>query len=134
MNYAGFWKRVAAIIIDSVIVWVGGFIIGFILGLIMFANGTSDPEVLEGIGIIIGWVYFSVMESSPTQGTIGKMALGIKVTDFEGNRISFGRATGRHFGKIISAIIFGIGYIMVAFTEKKQGLHDKMADCLVVDK
>jgi len=138
MNYAGFWKRLTSFIIDTFITMVGGFIIGFILGMVMFSYGIIDNEVMEGIGsilgIIIGWIYFSAMESSPTQGTIGKMVLGIKVTDLEGNRISFGRATGRHFGKIISTIILGIGYIMVAFTEKKQGLHDKMAECLVVDK
>ena len=62
------------------------------------------------------------------------MALGIKVTDLDGNRISFGRATGRHFAKWLSALILGIGYIMVAFTAKKQGLHDQVASCLVVNK
>ncbi len=74
------------------------------------------------------------MESSPTQATLGKMALGIKVTDLAGKRVGFGKATGRYFGKIISALILLIGFIMVAFTEKKQGLHDKMAGCLVVNK
>ncbi|MCI0556277.1 MAG: RDD family protein, partial [Anaerolineae bacterium] len=63
-----------------------------------------------------------------------KMALGIVVTDMNGNRISFGRATGRYFGKILSGLIIYIGYIMVAFTEKKQGLHDMMASCLVLNK
>ncbi|MER3416968.1 MAG: hypothetical protein C4297_12250 [Gemmataceae bacterium] len=74
------------------------------------------------------------MESSRTQATLGKMALGITVTDLEGNRIGFGKATGRFFGKIISALIFYIGFVMAAFTEKKQGLHDMMAGCLVVNK
>jgi len=86
------------------------------------------------LGIILGWVYFAIMESSSTQGTLGKMALGIKVTDLEGSRVGFGKATGRHFGKIISALILLIGFIMVAFTQKKQGLHDMMAGCLVVNK
>ena len=62
------------------------------------------------------------------------MALGIKVTDLEGNRISFGKATGRYFGKIVSGILLFIGYIMVAFTSKKQGMHDMMAGCLVINK
>jgi uncharacterized RDD family membrane protein YckC len=74
------------------------------------------------------------MESSSKQATLGKMALGIIVTDLEGQRISFGKATGRHFSKIVSGIILYIGFIMVAFTEKKQGLHDMMAGCLVVVK
>ena len=84
--------------------------------------------------IVSWWIYYVVMESSSTQGTLGKMALGIKVTDLKGSRISFGRASGRHFGKFISALILSIGFIMVAFTQKKQGLHDKMASCLVVNK
>ena len=62
------------------------------------------------------------------------MALGLKVTDMEGNRISFGRATGRYFGKIISGMILYIGYIIAGFTEKKQALHDIMANCLVTRK
>ena len=81
-----------------------------------------------------GWLYYTLMESSRFQGTLGKMAVQIKVTDLDGNRISFGQATGRHFGKFLSAILLGIGFIMVAFTEKKQGLHDVMAGCLVVRK
>tara|TARA_B100001245_G_C22536040_1_gene269160 strand:- start:219 stop:485 length:267 start_codon:yes stop_codon:yes gene_type:complete len=84
--------------------------------------------------LIYWWIYFAVMESSPTQGTLGKMAIGIKVTDLEGSRISFGRASGRHFGKLISGLILQMGFVMVAFTKKKQGLHDKMASCLVVNK
>lgn len=104
----------------------------------MVAGGTDDPAVLEGmvniLGIIFGWIYFAVMESSSVQGTLGKMALGIKVTDLEGNQVGFGKATGRFFGTIISALILLIGFIMVAFTQKKQGLHDMMAGCLVVNK
>jgi uncharacterized RDD family membrane protein YckC len=74
------------------------------------------------------------MESSPTQATVGKMVLGIKVTDGEGRRISFDRAIGRNLGKIISAMMLLIGYFMIDFTERKQGLHDIMAKCLVVVK
>jgi uncharacterized RDD family membrane protein YckC len=62
------------------------------------------------------------------------MAIGIKVTDLNGNRISFGRATGRYFAKILSGMILMIGYIMAGFTEKKQALHDMIASCLVVMK
>jgi uncharacterized RDD family membrane protein YckC len=74
------------------------------------------------------------MESSKYQSTLGKAVLGIKVTDLKGNRISFGRASGRFFAKIISSLTLGVGYIMIAFTEKKQGLHDMIAECLVVKK
>lgn len=87
------------------------------------------------IGIWIGgWLYFALMESSGQQGTIGKMALGIKVTDMNGNRIGFGRATGRYFGKIISSLTLTIGYIMAGFTQQKQALHDIIAGCLVINK
>ena len=74
------------------------------------------------------------MESSATQGTLGKMALGIIVTDLNGNRISFRQATGRYFAKSISNLLLGIGYLMVFFTKRKQGLHDIMAKCLVTNK
>jgi uncharacterized RDD family membrane protein YckC len=72
------------------------------------------------------------MTSSDRQATVGKIAVGLKVTDLYGQRISFARATGRHFAKILSAMVLFIGYIMVAFTERKQGLHDILAGTLVV--
>jgi len=138
MSYAGFWKRFAASFIDGIIMLVGGFAVGMVVGLIMVSGGMTDELLLTLAGNLVGlsfaWIYFAGMESSSTQGTLGKMALGIKVTDLDGNRIGFGRATGRHFSKIISTISLMIGYLMVAFTQKKQGLHDMMASCLVVNK
>jgi len=83
---------------------------------------------------IAGWLYYALMESSNYQATLGKMALSIKVTDMSGNKVSFGKATGRYFGKIVSTIIFYIGFIMAGFTQQKQALHDIMAGCLVVNK
>lgn len=136
-GYAGFWKRFAASIIDGVILMVCGLIIGGFIGFAYrFTAGTSVGAGALGNlgGIILGWLYFAIMESSSTQGTLGKMALGIKVTNLSGDRISFGRATGRHLGKIISAFTFFIGYLMVAFTSRKQGLHDMIAGCLVVNR
>ena len=85
------------------------------------------------INIIAEWLYYAMMESSKKQATLGKMIMGIKVTDLYGQKISFGKATGRYFGKILSGLILGIGYIMVAFTEKKQALHDILSNCVVVD-
>ena len=88
-----------------------------------------------GLGIFAGsWLYHTMMESSRHQATLGKMALGIKVTDLNGARISFARANGRFFGKWISSMIMNIGYLMAAFTEKKQALHDILAGCLVISK
>ena len=79
----------------------------------------------------VNWLYEALMESSSHQATLGKMIFGLKVTDLEGNRISFARATGRHFAKYASAMILGIGFIMAGFTERKQALHDMLAGTLV---
>ena len=134
--YSGFWRRVAASLIDSVILGVVGAILGIVLGVAMVSGGTDDTEVVEltgnVVGLFLGWLYYALMESSSKQATIGKIVMGIKVTDLEGNQISFARASGRHFGKIISSLILAIGYLMMLWTEKKQTLHDKMAGCLVV--
>ena len=132
-NYAGFWKRFAAYTIDMFIVSIGGFVIGFIFGIpydVLAGKaefvGFADDYILSFIlSFLLVWIY---------QATLGKMALGIIVTDLSGKRVSFGKATGRYFGQIISGFILGIGFLMIAFTAKKQGFHDKMAGCLVVNK
>jgi len=139
-TYAGFWWRVLAYIIDSLIMSAIFFPLGMIIGVGMAASGDNGnspvlPLVnlgLNGVSIIAGWLYHAFMESSSWQGTIGKKILGLRVTDIDGNRISFARATGRYFGMIVSGMICLIGFIMVAFTEKKQGLHDMMASTLVL--
>ncbi|MGC1597749.1 MAG: RDD family protein, partial [Candidatus Acidiferrales bacterium] len=80
-------------------------------------------------------LYYAWMESSQYQGTLGKMALGLTVTDLQGRRVTFARASGRFFAKIITGLIpLAIGYIMAGFTEKKQALHDMIASCLVLRK
>lgn len=123
-NYAGFWKRFVAYLID-----------GIILGIVAAILNASMDEAMAGtVGAIIGWLYFAGMESSSRQATIGKSVLGIYVTDLNGNRISFLRATGRYLGKILSALILMIGYIMAAFTARKQALHDMLAGTLVLDR
>ena len=81
----------------------------------------------------MGVLYFALCESSAWQGTLGKLALGIRVTDLQGKRISFPRALGRYFAKILSAIILGIGFLMVAWIQRKQGLHDMICDTLVLN-
>jgi uncharacterized RDD family membrane protein YckC len=152
VSYAGFWKRFAAAIIDGIILSFANFlailpVLGLLgLGLGSAASGDSDSKtgfIIAVIGAylmvvlaltVLGWLYFALMEMSVNQGTLGKMALGIKVTDLNGNRITFGKATGRYFGKIVSAMILYIGFIMAGFTDKKQALHDIMAGCLVVNK
>ena len=139
MNYAGFWKRFAAFFIDWLIYSIPLVILQ--LTLINPALIHEDAHaylmfhiLLNIVAALMVWIYFSAFESSSKQATPGKMALGIKVTDLNGRRIGFGKATGRYFGKIVSGVILGMGFIMIAFTEKKQGLHDKMSGCLVVNK
>ena len=146
VQYAGFWRRLAAGLIDGVLLivayFVASFTIGVIYGAITGRGGDEMSDIAANVIAyvawaatgILGWLYYALMERSFKQATLGKMALGIVVTDAQGRRVSFARATGRYFGKIISGIILYIGYIMIAFTEKKQGLHDIMADCLVVVK
>jgi len=98
-------------------------------GFALLGGGVTFILLLFG-----SWLYEAFMESSSYQATVGKMIFGMKVTDLNGNRISFERATGRHFAKWLSGVILGIGYIMVAFTERKQGLHDILAGTLVPRK
>ena len=142
-RYGGFWIRVVAFIIDAIIVRTAAWPISMIFGLGGLA-GTLGGLPHSGMGlhllgggvvavvVVFGsWLYEAFMLSSPYQATLGKMIFGMKVTDLSGNRISFGRATGRHFAKWLSGIILGIGYIMVGFTERKQGLHDMLAGTLV---
>jgi uncharacterized RDD family membrane protein YckC len=131
--YAGFWKRAAAIMIDFVLLILVSFVVG-----VIFIVATGSDEGLESasniFGLLLYWLYFALMESSEAQATIGKRALGIIVTDKYGKRLTFYRASGRHFGKIVSSITLGVGFIMAGFTKKKQTLHDMMFDCFVVVK
>jgi uncharacterized RDD family membrane protein YckC len=144
--YAGFWIRFIAFIMDF-------FIIGFVLfplkavfglsvaigslGMNNFHRGFALPYLLLGGGVLklitlgVAWLYEALMESSSYQATLGKMMFGMKVTDLYGNRIDFARATGRHFAKIICVLTVFIGFIMVGFTKRKQGLHDIIAGTLV---
>lgn len=136
--YAGFWKRLAAFIIDNIIAYVLLLVVMAFTG---YNEKISNPATM-GItlllfslySLLVYVLYWSLFESSSLQATPGKMALGIKVTDMNGNRIPFGRALGRNLGKIVSGLTLNIGYAMAGFTIRKQALHDKMASCLVIDK
>lgn len=137
-DYAGFWLRVVAYIIDRLIGGLLGLAIGTVLGGIVVATDMGDESVVEVIsailGLVVNWLYYALMESSAKQATLGKLALGLVVTDMQRERISFGRASGRYFGMIVSGLILGIGFLMCAWTERKQCLHDSMAGCLVFRK
>ena len=142
-SYAGFWLRFAAYLIDSIILGLVFVPLGFTLGIVMAASADSGDEattaliqvvnmVINVVSIVVTWLYSSLLESSSWQGTVGKKVVGLRVTDLNGSRISFGNATGRHFAKMLSGIICLVGFIMAAFTERKQALHDILAGTLVL--
>jgi uncharacterized RDD family membrane protein YckC len=144
-QHPGFWLRFAAHFIDTIIVYVAAFAAGLMVGVVMASSGTTDEDILAVLGAIAGtlgaiagtvagWLYYALMESSPKQATLGKMACGFIVTNLDGQRISFWQATGRYFGMIVSALILCIGFLMCAWTERKQCLHDMMAGCLMFKK
>ena len=137
-TYAGFWLRVVASLIDSLVAGVGAFVIGLVMGvflLFLFPDLLDNPDsdaIFGLVGFLGGLAYFGIMESSSKQATLGKMAMGLKVTDLDGQRIGLVKAINRNLGKIISYVLLGIGFFMAGFTKKKQGLHDKMVATLVV--
>jgi len=159
--YAGFWLRVVAYFIDGLILSIPITIIlvvvGGVIGGIAAASGgishsedssnsaaTLSPAIGIAIGLgelvlwvgvmVLSWLYFAKLESGPHQATFGKRVLGLQVTNLSGERIGFGQASGRFFGKIVSGMTFYIGFIMAGFTERKQALHDMIAGTLVVRK
>lgn len=150
MNYATFWKRAAAYLLDSficsAITYAIQFVVGLILVLVFVSSGdiSSTKEMPMGMTIFTNvfsillslaafLVYYAWPESSSWQATIGKRIFNLKVTDLNGQRITFLRSIGRNAGKILSGLILGIGFLMCLWTEKKQCLHDIMAGSLVID-
>lgn len=156
-NYAGFWMRFAAYLIDYIIIYCAqAFIVVPVLGIvgISFASqaAATDGDMSQGdivamiatiiaaasavalLIFVLQVLYFSLMESSKYQGTVGKMALGLIVPDDKGGKLDFGKALVRNLGKILSSLILCVGYMMAGFTEKKQALHDMLASTLVVKK
>ena len=151
-NYAGFWLRFVAALIDGIIIGAVTWPVVAILGL----GAASSVENMESMDeaqamsmagsmmamgfafqfsfFVIQTLYFTLMESSGKQATVGKMVLGLKVTDVNGNKLDFVKALIRNVCKLISGFILCIGYIMAGFTEKKQALHDMIASTLVLKK
>ncbi len=157
VHYAGFWLRFVAAFIDGLIIFVPLVILGIVLVMALGLDpnagagpgggagggggggGSPAPAILldlgmRAVGLIVGWLYYATQESGPRQATIGKRAVGLVVTDMEGGRLTFGRASGRYFGKILSNLTCTIGYIMAGFTERRQALHDMVASTLVLKR
>lgn len=145
-NYGSFLRRLAALFIDSLLLGVVNQILQSVTGIgtRMQEHILDDPEDMSGlisiagpiwaVGFAIQLVYFAYFESSEKQATFGKMALGLVVTDENGDRITFGKAAVRYVAKIVSGLILLIGYLMQPFTAKKQALHDMIAGTLVFKK
>jgi len=147
---AGFWIRFVGWIIDYVVLFPTILLVTYpfmadfwaaYLQVLQNPSGSVPPGMMnlgpmyflgQLVGLVVTWLYLALMESSKFQGTLGKMAIGLKVIDRNGNRISFARATGRTFSKLFLSGICLIGFIMAAFTQWKQGLHDMIAGTYVV--
>ena len=130
--YAGFWKRLAAAMLDLMILLVPMLLVGIAVALVTGpksrATFTADLSTLAVL-----WLYFAGMESSRKQATLGKLAFGIRVVDLSGERISFLRASGRLAAKILSATSLMVGFLIAGIMPRKQSLHDIIAGTLVVE-
>ncbi len=149
VRYAGFWQRVLSHLIDSLLLGMVQFTvllpIGGIIGLSFIGVDLEDQPwmlfvALAGVlaavlfSFLTGWLYYALMESSSQQATVGKLVVRLRVTGMNGERVTFARASGRYFARIISGCSFGIGYLMAAFTQQKQTLHDIIAGTLVLER
>ena len=134
--FGGFFQRLIGFIIDFLILVTGAAFFYY-----LFVN---DPRfeslnvfiqlLILAFPLIIYWLYFVMFESSKLQATIGKLAMGLAVIDCNGYRITFKKANARFFSKILSTLIIFIGFIMIVFSDKKQGLHDRIACTFVVKR
>ena len=140
-KYAGFWRRLGAFIIDTILVSLVTIVVGWII--FVFAGYSIDQidssesevtllDIVNIIGFFIGFLYFAILEGSRMQATFGKRAFSLKVTSLSGERITIGKAIGRYISKIVSGMTLFIGFLMVIWTDKKQGLHDMMTETLVI--
>jgi uncharacterized RDD family membrane protein YckC len=152
VDYGGFWLRFLAYLIDGAVITLGIIVVAipliFLTGLGTLLSQIHPEEdfndagfwlimavifLVATVSLALTWLYHALMESSEWQATVGKKALGLVVTDLAGRRVSFGRATGRHFAKIVTNMVPAlIGYIMAGFTAQKQALHDMIAGCLIL--
>ncbi len=137
MRYAGFWLRLGAIFLDSIILAVGNSGLALIAGLSMGQalgteqRGLSLTVVLMAIQLGTGISYETILIGK-YGATLGKMACKIYVVTAEGGRVSYLRACGRYFARVLSAFTLLIGYIMAAFDPEKRTLHDRICNTRVV--
>ena len=137
-RYGGFWIRVCAYILDGIILNLIQLPLTIFNGVVAASaegkNTFMSQIVTSLIGLVIGIIY-SVFFVHKKGATPGKMAFGLKIINADGtDGISIGKAVGRYFAQILSGLIFCIGFIMVAFDDRKRGLHDRICETLVVYK
>lgn len=129
-HYAGFWLRMGAVVLDTIILWIPCSLFWW-----FFSDAFSAPlfEVLDFFQLTVIWAgYYGLTESSTWQATIGKRLVGLQVIDLNGGRLSFARAVARFLASFLAAIPLGLGLAMIAWTARKQGLHDMIVQCLVI--
>jgi uncharacterized RDD family membrane protein YckC len=139
MDYAPFWKRVVSYFIDGALLGIVSGIGSVVVGIIMAVDPTGVLAVLAlfgyyGLMFIVSISYYAVMDSSPLQGTVGKLVLGMKVTDLEGRRIGLLTSVVRTLIKLFSGVFLLLPWLAAAFTEKKQAVHDMVAKTVVINK
>ena len=139
LRYAGFWIRVVAYLLDTLILYVTSVLIMFL----PFMEGMSqtDPSGMSGWTILLSVLLNSSIAIAYFTGftgrfaaTPGKMALGLRVVRPDGGRVTYLRALGRYFGLLLSSVILYAGFIMAAFDDEKRTLHDRICDTRVVRK
>lgn len=139
--YAGFWRRAIAAVIDAVLIVFASFVLGLLLSPFLLAAPASLERyfaseylsvILMVVYLTMGWLYFAGFESSESQATIGKTAVGILVTDVRGERIGFGRATLRYLAKLVSLLLLGAGFLVMLRHPRRQTLHDRAAKTVVI--
>ena len=133
--YAGFSARMAAYLIDGVILWVAGNLMLGSLDYVFQMNGMMRPEDRLALGRflrpLMGMLYFIALEGGAS-ATIGKMMMQVRVETEDGAPVGFARSVGRNLGKVVSVVILGLGFLMPLWTARRQALHDMMAKCVVV--
>jgi uncharacterized RDD family membrane protein YckC len=138
-RYAGFWLRLVAVAIDGAILLIAMWLFGLVFGVNFAALEPTEADLnnirlFEAASMFTVWIYYAAMESTAPQATVGKLFMGIYVTDREGERVTFYAASIRYWVKFISMAILAIGFLMAAFTRHKQALHDIVAKCLVLKR
>lgn len=138
-RFAGFWLRLIAVAIDAGVLLLAMWFISVLFGVNIATleptqTGVLGFQLFMGSSILLGWLYYALMESIGPQATLGKLFMGIYVTNLEGDRVSFTNASFRHWMKYVSSAIFFLGFLIAGVTRRKQALHDMVSYCLVLKR